>query len=73
MGTGTTKEITKGRQKERKDKQAKRTIDLGIVVDYAIQRATKKWLRQCLLQLGLQQLYGPWVTNSTRTFIAACK
>jgi hypothetical protein len=56
MNKATTKEITKGRQKERKDKQTKRAIDPRIMVDYATQRATKKWLGQCLLQLGLQQL-----------------
>ncbi len=52
----TTKEIRKGRQKDREDKGAKKTIDLKIVVDYATQRTIKKWIGQCLLQLGLQQL-----------------
>jgi len=45
MGMVTTKEIRKGRRKDREDKGAKKAIDLKTVVDYATQRTIKKWLR----------------------------
>ncbi len=49
MGMATIKEIRKGRWKDKEDKGAKKTIDLKIMVDYATQITTKKWLGQCLL------------------------
>jgi len=68
MNKVIAKEIKKGKKREKDDKQAKKVMDLGIIIIKQLLELLRSLLEHNLLQLGLEQLSKRSMINSTKTF-----